>query len=313
MKVKVIYMGSFIRSKVGFQSRRTRCAGWLYQPKGIKRPPLVLMAPGLAAEKTFGLEGYAEAYAQDGYAVYLFDYRNHGDSEGMPRNLVRASRQLQDWEAALARVKRLPNINTEKIILWGTSLSGGHVLVTAARHPEVAAVVCHAPFTDGFTTLAGRKVEDILKSVGAGIIDAILALGGVRCTIPVVGAPGTFACLNQPGAAEAYISMIPKVSKWVNNCPASIFLTLPWYRPINFAAEIKCPVLVVKAREDNIVSVVAIDTTLAKIKQGRLLEIAGGHFDFYQGEIFTALYQQELSFLTEYGMKNVNAGTERVK
>ncbi|MGE5380065.1 MAG: alpha/beta hydrolase [Methylocystaceae bacterium] len=292
-----------VRSKVGFSSRGHHCSGWLYLPKGIKKPPLVLMAHGLAAEKEFGLPVFAEAYARNGYAVYLFDYRNHGGSEGQPRNLVRASRHLQDWEAALARVKRLPNINRDKVILWGTSLSGGHVLVTAARHPEVTAVICHVPFTDGFTALQNKTIGEMLKSVGAGILDAALAWAGVRCMVPVVAEPGKLACLNQPGVVQEYMKSIPPESEWVNQCPASIFLTLPLYRPIKLAAMVKCPVLMIKAEEDNIISASAMIETAKRIEQVRLIEIKGGHFDFYEGEIFESLYQKELSFLAELDKK----------
>lgn len=296
-------MGSFTQSKLGFTSRGSRCSGWLYYPKGSRRPPVVIMAHGFAAEKTFGLPQFAEAYARAGYAVYLFDHRNHGESEGIPRNLVRASRQLQDWEAALARIKRAPNIDPQRIILWGASFSGGHVLVMASRHPEIAAVISHVAFTDGLTALQGRAISDIVKAAGAGILDAILSPLGVRCSIPVVGQPGTLACLNQPGAMEGYMATIPPESKWINECPASVFLTLPWYRPITCAEKIKCPVLMVKAREDDIVSAAAWEATVQKIPQAKRLELEGGHFDFYNGETFTYLMEQELSFLVDCGLR----------
>jgi alpha-beta hydrolase superfamily lysophospholipase len=54
------------------------------------------MAHGFAAEKTFGLAAYAERFAAEGIAVYVFDYRCFGDSDGQPRNLVSPSRHLQD-------------------------------------------------------------------------------------------------------------------------------------------------------------------------------------------------------------------------
>jgi len=296
-------MGSYIRSKLGFTSRGTRCSGWLYYPKGSKRPPVIIMAHGLAAEKTFGLPIFAEAYAQAGYAVYLFDYRNHGESEGVPRNLILASRQLQDWEAALQRVKRAPNVDPQRIVLWGASFSGGHVLVMAARHPEIAAVISHVAFTDGFTALQERPLREIVKGAGAGLLDAVLSPAGVRCSVPVVGPPGSLACLNKPGAVDGYTAMIPPESKWKNECPASIFLTLPFYRPIKQATAIKCPVLMVKAREDDIISLAALEQTAEKIPQARILEIDGGHFDFYAGDIFEHLMEQELAFLSASGLR----------
>ena len=94
---------------------------------------MVIMAHGFGAERTFGLPAYAERFLQRGMAAFLFDYRNFGDSDGEPRNLVSNHRHIKDWEAAVAHVRGLPDIDTEKIALWGSSYSGGHVIVTAGE------------------------------------------------------------------------------------------------------------------------------------------------------------------------------------
>ena len=67
-----------------------------------QKPPLVVMAHGLAGQKDMGLEPFAEAFVNHGLAVLLFDYRCFGGSDGEPRNWVGPRRHLQDWEAALA-------------------------------------------------------------------------------------------------------------------------------------------------------------------------------------------------------------------
>jgi dipeptidyl aminopeptidase/acylaminoacyl peptidase len=69
-----------------FSSNGLKCAGWLYLPEGVANPPVVVMAHGIAAERTFGLEAYAQRFAESGLAVFSFDYRNFGDGEGQPRN-----------------------------------------------------------------------------------------------------------------------------------------------------------------------------------------------------------------------------------
>ena len=94
--------------------------------------PLVLMAHGFAAEKSFGLIPYAEQFVRRGLAVMLFDYRHFGGSGGEPRNLVSCRRQRQDWQAALDFARRLPGIDAAKIALWGSSFSGGHVVDSRA-------------------------------------------------------------------------------------------------------------------------------------------------------------------------------------
>ena len=44
---------------------------------------------------------HARRFVEAGYAVYLFDYRNFGDSEGQPRHWVDPFRHLKDWDAAI--------------------------------------------------------------------------------------------------------------------------------------------------------------------------------------------------------------------
>ena len=80
------------------------------------------MAHGLAAERAFGLASFAQRFAQKGMAVFVFDYRNFGDSQGEPRNLVSPKRHLQDWQAAMAHVGRLTEVDRGRIALWGSSL-----------------------------------------------------------------------------------------------------------------------------------------------------------------------------------------------
>ena len=149
----------WVRSSIDFVSRGSRCAAWLYLPRAVARPPVVIMAHGFGAERTFGLEPFAERFAQAGLATFLFDYRCFGDSEGEPRNWISPRRHLQDWEAALAHVKSLATIDPSRIALWGTSFSGGHVIVLAARHPEISAVVAQVPFADGLALLTSIPLK----------------------------------------------------------------------------------------------------------------------------------------------------------
>ena len=83
-------MPHYTRTDSTFMSRGLSCEGWLYLPSGKRQPPVVIMGHGFAAEKTFGLAPFAERFLERGMAVFMFDYRNFGGSEGEPRNLVSA-------------------------------------------------------------------------------------------------------------------------------------------------------------------------------------------------------------------------------
>src|SRR6201994_4686471 len=142
------------REDVRFNSGSDRISAWLYRPDGGGDAPLLVMAHGLGGVRTMRLPAYAERFAAAGYACLVFDYRNFGDSEGAPRQLLDVRRQLQDWTVAAAFARTLPGIDPRRIGLWGTSFSGGHVIATAAWVPGIAAVVAQCPFTDSVASLA---------------------------------------------------------------------------------------------------------------------------------------------------------------
>ena len=69
------------------------------------------------------LDAYADRFSAAGYACLVFDYRNFGDSEGQPRQLVDVGLQLQDWTAAVAYARTLPGIDLNRIGLWARLLA----------------------------------------------------------------------------------------------------------------------------------------------------------------------------------------------
>ena len=133
------------REDLTFPSGEDTCAAWLYRPDGVAGPvPCVVMAHGFTATRGDRLPAYAERFAAAGLAVLLFDYRHFGDSTGAPRQLLDIGRQQADYRAAVAFARTLEGIDAQRIALFGTSFSGGHVVAVAAKDPSIAAVVRNA-------------------------------------------------------------------------------------------------------------------------------------------------------------------------
>ena len=57
--------------------------------------------------------------------------------------------QHDDWKAALSFARSLPGIDANKIVAWGTSFGGGHVLTVAGRGEALAAVIAQVPHVSG--------------------------------------------------------------------------------------------------------------------------------------------------------------------
>src|ERR1041385_4838459 len=148
--------GTRTRLDVAFSSSGDECRAWLFMP-AARRPPLVILGHGLGATREYGLEPYAQRFADAGIAALVFTYRHFGDSGGQPRQLLDIQRQRGDWAAALRYARKLEGIDHERIARWGTSFGRGHVIEAAARDGAVAAVVSQCPFTDGLAATPAAR------------------------------------------------------------------------------------------------------------------------------------------------------------
>ena len=274
------------RSDVSFPSGGERCAAYLYRPESGLDPavpvPCVVMAHGFSATRDDGLPAYATAFAQAGFAALVFDYRHFGSSSGRPRQLLDIRRQQDDYRAALAFVRGTPGIDADRVALWGSSFSGGHVLAVAATDARIAAVVAQAPYTDSIPTLRVVPPKNILRGTAEGILDAVGALlGRPPHYIPAVAKPGGFAMMTAPEAAPGFEAITPHGSRWENRVAARIMLTLGLYRPIRYAAGLQMPLLVCVCDGDQTTPPAPAATVAERAPRGELLRYPYGHFDIY--------------------------------
>jgi len=170
---------TWTRSDLTFASGDGSCAAWLYTPSGVTGDapgPVLVMAHGLGGLRTERLDAFAERFAAAGYSCLVFDYRTFGASPGEPRDLLDIARQREDWRSAVAVARTLPTVDPDRVVVWGTSFSGGHVLVTAAEDPRIAAAVSQCPFTDG---LASALAMDPLTSVRVTALGLAVAIPAV--------------------------------------------------------------------------------------------------------------------------------------
>ena len=237
------------RLDVGFPSGEETCAAWLYVPDGDGRVPGVVLAHGWTGVREQRLDAYAERFAGAGLAALVFDYRHFGASSGEPRQLLDIKRQLADWAAAIAFVRSRAEIDPGRVALWGTSFSGGHVMETAARDRQIAAVVAQVPFADGLRNLPSLGVALALRLIAAGLRDQIGAvLGRPPHMVPSVGPPGSVAVMTTPDAEPGFRAIDPPGSTWRNQAAARIALRVGSYRPGRHAGQIAAPILFAIAR-----------------------------------------------------------------
>ena len=147
-------MADALRQDVEFAADGVTLRGWLFTPGDRTRPyPAIIMAHGFSAVKEMGLADYAAVFAAAGLAVLVYDHRNLGASDGTPRYEIDPVAQLRDYRHAITFMTGRSEIDPDRIGLWGTSYSGGLVLMAAAQDRRVRCVVAQVPFISGYDTL----------------------------------------------------------------------------------------------------------------------------------------------------------------
>ncbi|RKD89041.1 alpha/beta hydrolase [Halopiger aswanensis] len=292
------------RIPFSFRSAGVTCRGEQYAPADAadgSEYPAVVMAHGFGGERSWRLPAFARRFADRGIATFVFDYRTFGDSDGTPRNLISPRRHLEDWRAALSSVRSRPDIDDERVALWGTSFSGGHAVATAARDPDVAAVVAQVPFSDGLATAGDLIRRGGLSYARGALLGAITdlaraAVGRDPHYIQLVGDSNEFAVLNTPDAKPGFESIVPADANVRNECPGRIIATVPFYRPITAATDVACPAFVVEAARDTIVPPWTVDRLVSKLDDVERLRLPVGHFDVYRGDAFERVIDRQLTF-----------------
>ncbi len=287
----------FSKVTVTFESGDGTCEGWLYRPDRPTDPPVIAMAPGLGGERRFGLPRYAERFAERGYAALAFDYRGFDGSTGRPRNLVSPERQVADLRAAAERLRDADGVDASRLVLWGASLGGGHVLKAAAEDVNPRAVIAVAPVVDARATLRADGVGRLLKGVAAGVRDSLQSRVRGPHTIPVVGDPGDVALVTGPGARAAFETLVPPETDWRNETPARSFNSLLRYRPVSSASDLGRPTLLLAGTRDEVVPFDTVENAASELPESTLVRMPTGHFDFFRGDGFEQAVGHQVAFL----------------
>lgn len=127
----------------------TTLRGWIVTPDRAGPHPVVVMTHGAGGYKEWFLPGLSKVLLEAGIASLGYDHRNFGDSEGQPRCEIDAPRQIDDYRSAITFAETQKDLDAGRLGVFGTSFSGGHVLVVAAIDRRVKCVVAQVPWISG--------------------------------------------------------------------------------------------------------------------------------------------------------------------
>jgi len=286
---------------VSFSSGGVDCAAWLYRPDKEGTCPLVVMAHGFSGTRELRLDAYAQRFCDAGLGALVFDYRHFGASAGEPRQLLGIRIQQDDYRAAVGYARALDWVDSERVALFGTSFSGGHVLAVAARDQRIAALVSQCPFIDGLASLPKMGPANIARATVAGLRDQLAELVGRPAHyIPAVGPPGSFAVMTTPDSQPGFEALLPADSRWENRVAARIALRVPSYRPGRSAAKVGCPALFCICDRDALAPADASVKFAQSAPHGEIKRYPIGHFDIYIGEAWERAVSDQTEFLVRH-------------
>jgi dipeptidyl aminopeptidase/acylaminoacyl peptidase len=270
-----------------------RMAGDLYLPKGIKpgeKLPAIVICAGTAGVKAGTGGRIGPIFAQNGYVVLAFDYRGWGDSDSKLITLEKQPRpddkseaqvkaravrwqmdfadQAMDIRAAISFVAGEPNVDKDRIGIWGTSYGGGLVTWTAGNDPRVKCTVAQVPgMGGGRGPLATARAFGQLTKQARGEIE------------PVPFETGKFT-----GLMAVYAQMRVNPAKSIG------------YSAIEAAEKIKTPMLIIEAGKDELIKPAENGQRVADILKAHGTPV---EYHLFEGMTHYGIYKEKFAEATK--------------
>jgi uncharacterized protein len=275
------------RRDIEFDAEGVTLRGWFYPAEGASgTAPTIVMAHGFSAVKEMYLDAYAEVFAAAGLNALVFDNRNFGASDGEPRQEIDPWAQVRDYRHAITYAGTLSE-SDDRIGVWGSSYSGGHVLVVAAIDRRVKAVVCQVPMVSGHDNFRALVRADLI----AGFQDMFNAdrtarfRGDPPAMVPVVAEDPAAPCALPTRDSWEWFSETGKTRapSWRNEVTLRSVEMFSEYEPIAYLPYISpTPLLLQPAIGDHLTPCDLAVAAYEKAREPKKLNILpGGHFDAY--------------------------------
>ncbi len=127
--------------KVSFYSQGIKLIGYVHTPKvGNKKTPGIVCCHGYSGMIENYMQDIAESITGAGYTTLAFYHRGLGESEGTKGRVI-PQEQAEDVRNAISYLQTRPEVDPDKIGLYGTSLGGANVLYAAAIDKRAKCVI----------------------------------------------------------------------------------------------------------------------------------------------------------------------------
>lgn len=295
-----------MRKNITFTSKSLSCRGWLYVPDDLtqgQKAPTIVMAHGFTGVKEMILPDFAERFAAAGFVTLAFDYRYFGDSEGEPRSQLFPLYQVEDVRNAITWVSGQPEVDPQRIGLWGTSYGGGIVVYTATFDRRVKAVVAQVPATinpefrraidpEGWDARDAFCLRDRIERYKTGAVNymKVVAPEGEPCVLP---GKETY---------EGYMTLAETSPNWRNQVTIESLEKIREFDPVTMVHWVApTALLLIPAEKDSLLPVDAVKETYERAREPKALSVLPiEHFEIYDEPWFSKAAGAAIDWFEKY-------------
>lgn len=221
---------------VSFHSAGSRLDGELLVPDDLpegERRPGICLCHGYSGIRGLILPEYAQRFVDAGFVAFIWDYRGFGTSEG-EKWRVMPLEQVEDIRNAITFLAARPEVDAERIGLWGTSYGGAHAPYVMAIDERIKAAVGQVGFTDGTRLLLQTRTPDEQRE----LLDTIATERVRRVRGEEQARASTHSVLHSPQTEAFFAATLPEMPE--------LYCELTWesaertmeYKPIELAGRI---------------------------------------------------------------------------
>ncbi len=267
-------------------------------PDNALSAPTIILCHGFCGIQELLLPPFAEAFTEAGFTTITFDYRGFGASGGERGRLVPAM-QIEDILSVVHWCQSLPEVDSARIGLWGTSFGGCHVMAAAADNSEIGCVVSQLAFADGEQIVTGKMSAE----EKSGFIATLNKMADKQAATGKEMFVAITRVLNDEESKTFFDSHKVDFPAMDIKIP---FLTVREtlnYRPADSAQLVTCPTLVVVAGSDTVnppEQAVALFNALGSPEKKLHIEDGAKHYDIYSGPHFQRTIAQQIDWFQRW-------------
>lgn len=289
-----------MEKNIEFYSDGSKIKGILYLPDDPgenEKIPGIVLCHGFAGVKELLLPPYAQAFSENGFAALVFDYRGFGESEG-ERGKLAPYFQVTDIRSALTFMQTQPQVDPDKLALWGTSFGGANAIVASAVDKRIKCLSVQLTFGDGERVITGgldeQEKEKLLTMLHKLQVKGVTQNKSMQVTVQKI--------LTDEQSIEFFNKTVETYPELNIKIP---FLTIKEtleHKPEKHLGEVRVPILIVGAENDKVNPPEESGIIYEKANEPKELMMVPGatHYEVYEGERFNSVVGKQLEWFKTY-------------